>query len=100
MVEFARVVDKCLKIGEDNSMRDQEELSRLQAENQTLRQLLKIAAQNDYAAAKTFVEMLRELKSSGNETPKSSDDQHTPTSEVNDNQVQKIQTMLSYFTDS
>lgn len=82
MVEFARTVDQCLKIGEKSSMLDQEELSRLQTENLALRQLMKIAAQNDYAAAKTFVDLIQEQAMNGNETPKSSDDQHTPTSEV------------------
>lgn len=63
LVEFGHVFGTCLKLGEDSALKDQEELARLQAENCTLRQLLKIAAPNDAKAVKAYAQFVRTQRS-------------------------------------
>lgn len=82
LVEFARLFDQCLKNGEESSTKDQEELTRLKTENQTLRQLLKIASQND---PNFFLIKLNEAKNQEASTSiesKNDNEPSTPTNEV------------------
>lgn len=90
LVEFGHVFGSCLKLGEESALQDQEELARLQAENRTLRQLLKIAAPNDVQAAKAFAQYARAQRSQQQSTESKSMDRSFSGSEGNNSASNSI----------